>query len=296
MLKKIIHNSLNGKYGDHISHLFRGVRSIRHDFERNEKNIFKRFCVRTLSGYLPRLFLYSKKNTLIDQKLKKNGFSEVASLDTDLVNKLIKKFVDFASKEYSLEFENLNHVIKFLEKKDIQQSKKLHLTNTSDLIKLLFETSNLIKISEDYLNEKKEDLRFMVRIFALAKTQKEDKFRDSYNALEFHRDFDHFKFIKFFYYLTDCFEGNGHHEYILNSHKGMNFSLAPNKRFTLSQILQKLKTSELKKVMGKAGTGFAEDTFGFHRGTLVKKDFRLMMLILVKPSGCFTDETEFTLN
>ena len=217
-------------------------------------------------------------------------------MDADLVNKFIKEFVDFASKEYSFEFENLNHVIKFLEKKDIQQSKKLCLTYTSSLIKLLFETSNLIKISEDYLNEKKEDLRFIVRIFALAKTQKEDKLRDSYNALEFHRDFDHFKFIKFFYYLTDCSEGNGHHEYILNSHKGMNFSLGLNKRFAQSEIMQKLKNSELKKVVGKAGTGFAEDTFGFHRGTLVKKDFRLMILVLAKPSGCFTDETEFAIN
>lgn len=296
MFKKIINNSLNGKYGDHISHLFRGARSIKHDIERKEKNIFKRFIIRTLSGYLPRLFLYNKKNTLIGQKLKKNGFCEINSLNVDLVDKLIKEFVDFCSKQYSLKFENLNDVIKFMEKEDIQQSKKLHLTNSSGLIKLLFGTTDLIKISEDYLNEKKEKLRFMVRIFSLAKTQKDDTTRDSYNALEFHRDFDHFKFIKFFYYLTDCFEGCGHHEYILNSHTGMNFFLAPNKRFTMNQILQKLKNSELKKVVGKSGTGFAEDTFGFHRGTLVKNGFRLMILVLVKPSGCFTDDTEFAIN
>ena len=61
MFKKAIHNSLNGEYGDYIAHLFRGAKSIKHDIERNEKNIFKRFCVRTLSGYLPRFFLLKKK-------------------------------------------------------------------------------------------------------------------------------------------------------------------------------------------------------------------------------------------
>jgi hypothetical protein len=99
----------------------------------------------------------------------------------------------------------------------------------------------------------------------------------------FHFDMDRIKWLKFFFYLTDCGPENGPHHFVSGTHR---------RRGIPSQILQKfyarLTDDEVKahydrsrfiEFTGKRGTIFAEDTRGLHKGRHVELGDRLVFQI-----------------
>ena len=97
------------------------------------------------------------------------------------------------------------------------------------------------------------------------------------------------KFVKVFYYLTDVALGDGHHEYILDSHFQPSFDAYLNVK--APQILKHLSSKRVLRgkhqlsddvllpilarrlsVVGPRGSGFMEDTRGLHRGTPIISD------------------------
>lgn len=99
----------------------------------------------------------------------------------------------------------------------------------------------------------------------------------------FHHDVDDVKFLKFFFYLTDVDKGDGAHIFVKNS------VLNPPKikitdgwrlrRFSDIEIENFYGPSKILELIGPAGTGFAEDTFGIHKARTPERSSRLLCQI-----------------
>nr|WP_228056024.1 phytanoyl-CoA dioxygenase family protein [Microcoleus sp. LEGE 07076] len=102
-------------------------------------------------------------------------------------------------------------------------------------------------------------------------------------AQVFHYDLDDYRFIKFFFYLTDVDISSGPHAYIRGTHK--------NKKL-LHQVIgtrcadiddEKIKecygAENVVNVCGKAGFGFVENPLCFHKGSRPTEKPRLMLQI-----------------
>ena len=99
-----------------------------------------------------------------------------------------------------------------------------------------------------------------------------------YDAHQYHYDNDGPGFLKFFFYLTDMNPETGAHCFIRGSH--------PRRKPEQFRIGKRYGEAELHAYYGRdsevvfsapKGTIFAEDTAGFHRGSTMKRDYRLVM-------------------
>lgn len=93
----------------------------------------------------------------------------------------------------------------------------------------------------------------------------------------FHRDCDDWRFIKVFVYLTDVDEAAGPHVYVRGTHQehcGMR--LQP---YGDRDVAQRYGEAGISRVTGPAGTGFAVDTRGIHKGLMPTRKPRLLLQI-----------------
>ncbi len=291
---------------------FRRNFSVRKEKYKNSfSDLLLETFIKTFLTYLPRPFLYlnflDKKNNNFDvDGLRQNGFMKLHHLDKDLLDYFTKIFLRNSSKIYKSDFQNIEEANNYFKKNNIQRSEAIYLDLKDEKYSEFLKNCYISEIAEGYLKEKVNKLQITSFIFMLSKINYQNKKKvlglqfpkniktedekikysiDSENALHFHRDIDHHKFIKFFYYLTDCFEGNGQHMFITKSHKIVKMSTAPYKRYLEEELVSSYKNSEFLNITGKKGFGFAEDTFGFHRGTAIKSKYRLMMVTQIKPFG-----------
>lgn len=102
-------------------------------------------------------------------------------------------------------------------------------------------------------------------------------------AQVFHYDLDDYRFIKFFFYLTDVDLYSGPHVLIRGSHKnkklshqllGVRCASKPDE-----DIVDCYGAENLVTICGPAGLGFAEDATCFHKGTLPTQKERLLLQI-----------------
>jgi hypothetical protein len=95
----------------------------------------------------------------------------------------------------------------------------------------------------------------------------------------FHYDLNDWRSLKFFFYLTDVDPESGAHVYVRGSHRKRRFKhqLSPFVGQTTREILATYGKERLLCVSGPAGTGFAEDPFGFHMGTVTAGRPRLIL-------------------
>ena len=94
-----------------------------------------------------------------------------------------------------------------------------------------------------------------------------------------HFDLDDWRMLKFFFYLTPVSEGTGPHLYVLGSHRHhvMRHQLSLTVGRPAGEVLADYGADRLVKIYGEAGTGFVEDPFGFHAGSLAHDSPRLML-------------------
>jgi hypothetical protein len=96
----------------------------------------------------------------------------------------------------------------------------------------------------------------------------------------FHYDFDDYRFLKFFFYLTNVDASAGPHVCVRGSHRQKKFSyLILPKSETDEEIINYYGKESLVTICGEAGFGFAEDTFCFHKGTTPITQDRLMLQV-----------------
>lgn len=93
----------------------------------------------------------------------------------------------------------------------------------------------------------------------------------------FHRDCDDWRFIKVFVYLTDVDEAAGPHVYVTGTHQDRcGMRLMP---YSDAEIAARYGQDEISSVTGPAGTAFAVDTRGIHKGLVPSLKPRLLMQI-----------------
>ncbi len=94
----------------------------------------------------------------------------------------------------------------------------------------------------------------------------------------YHRDQEHWRFIKFFVYLTDVDMDSGAHRFLLGSHRSMGrLRLAS---YSNEEVEEGFGQGKVRTVIGKKGTNFAEDTWGIHRGIMPVTRARLMVDVM----------------
>lgn len=97
---------------------------------------------------------------------------------------------------------------------------------------------------------------------------------------KYHRDYDDYKFLAVFVYLTDVTMTNGVHCYINHTHDTDVLTSVAGIRFEdpLSVCDTSLKPYE-QVLLGKAGTSFMSDTYGIHKSMPLTAGDRLVMWI-----------------
>lgn len=98
-------------------------------------------------------------------------------------------------------------------------------------------------------------------------------------SFKFHFDLDDWRMLKFFFYLSDVDADAGPHVYVKGSHnrRRVKHQLTLLVGHPAEEVLDYYGAENAVTLTGKAGTGFVEDPFGFHMGTLAKQTPRLMM-------------------
>jgi hypothetical protein len=99
----------------------------------------------------------------------------------------------------------------------------------------------------------------------------------------FHDDLDDFRFIKFFFYLTDVDELAGPHIAVRGSHTSKRpeswLEILRIRRYTDDEITRRYGDANIVTITGVAGTGFAEDTSCIHKGLPPVRSARLLLQI-----------------
>ena len=102
-------------------------------------------------------------------------------------------------------------------------------------------------------------------------------------AQVFHYDLDDYRFIKFFFYLTDVDMSSGPHAYIRGTHKDKKLlhQLIGTRCADIDdeKIVESYGAQNVVNLCGKAGFGFVENPLCFHRGTLPTEKPRLILQI-----------------
>jgi hypothetical protein len=95
----------------------------------------------------------------------------------------------------------------------------------------------------------------------------------------YHFDLDDWRMLKFFFYLTDVDTGTGPHVYVRDSHKRrmLRHQLTLFVGHPAEEVVGYYGKDRPITILGPAGTGFVEDPFGFHMGTVAERGPRLMM-------------------
>ncbi|MET4691086.1 hypothetical protein [Sinorhizobium fredii] len=108
-------------------------------------------------------------------------------------------------------------------------------------------------------------------------------------SLKFHFDLDDWRMLKFFFYLSDVDADAGPHVYVRGSHnrRRLRHQMTLLVGHPANEVLGFYGVENAITLTGNAGSGFVEDPFGFHMGTLAKQKPRLMMEVgfgVSKPS------------
>lgn len=106
-----------------------------------------------------------------------------------------------------------------------------------------------------------------------------DTFQKIKNAQEFHYDIDGYRALCFFFYLTDVTPGSGAHICIRGSHrqKKLRHLLSLFKARNDKDIEETYAAEHHVVLSGSTGSGFAEDTFCFHKGLHPESADRLLL-------------------
>lgn len=153
------------------------------------------------------------------------------------------------------------------------QYQESDLINSKEIQNLILD-KNLLEIAQEYL-----DSAPIIDYFACYWSFKGSE--DSQAAQCWHFDLDRPRWIKIFFYLTDCKFENGPHVYIKKSHINIPFKIRKQGyvRISKSTIKNTYPKKNIIYFTANKGDMLIEDTSGLHKGLALKKGKRLMLMI-----------------
>lgn len=143
-------------------------------------------------------------------------------------------------------------------------------------IKKIENDPKLWKIAANYLETTPLFLESRLRwTFAV----KEKISRPMQGVFNFHYDLEDYRFIKFMFYLSDVTTASGPHICVRGSHKKkkLQYQLSLVRRRKDQEIINYYGQENIETIYGKAGFGFVEDFYCFHKATLPPSQARLIL-------------------
>ena len=201
------------------------------------------------------------KNTLIH--LKESGIYDKIYLKQDIINIILKKI-----KSYKFQTNRTKDKIYLEEKNKFRDIYLLRLFNPHKFIIEIDEISlnqNLVNTVRNFLGCEPIIMSSQIWWTYPFYNESGELSNPPGNEYGFHYDVDDFKFLKLFFYLNDVDETCGPHVYVKNNGK-KNIKEYINRRVDDNYVLQNYK-DRIKTILGKAGSGFIEDTSFYHKGT-----------------------------
>jgi hypothetical protein len=196
---------------------------------------------------------------------------------------LVREILDFASS--SICYAN-SHVEKGFSYKDRMEVLKenpafllcsfYNLSILLPVVKIIEEDPQILEIAARYL-ESKPILQSTKMWWSFAVESSE---QDRHNAAQmYHTDLDDYRFLKFFFYLTDVDENSGPHAIVRGTHKYKKFTHLIMRRFSDSEIIDEYGAGNIRTICGAAGYGFIEDARCLHKGSPPHTKDRLLFQV-----------------
>lgn len=218
-------------------------------------------------------------NKVVEQ-LKEDGLFLGINLPSDILNEVL----EFSTQvEY---YANSNPELKFiLSDKDNSELKyqqsfatanHIHSSILCPAIKKLENDSKLREIAIKYLETNPVLLDSQIRWTFPGSVPLSEAVRGFFN---FHYDLEDYRFIKFMFYLTDVSVSEGNHVFVKGSHrrKQLKDQFSLTRDSTDIDIINYYGHNNVENIYGKAGCGFVEDFYCFHKLTLPRSRSRLIL-------------------
>jgi hypothetical protein len=151
------------------------------------------------------------------------------------------------------------------------QFKNTELINNTQIQDLAFDQS-LLRIANSFLKTK--PILDLISMWWSVPFTKEAEDRA---AQKYHFDMDRFKFMKFFFYLTDVTTETGPHCYVKGSSKNIPKEVLIDKRIEDSEIKSCYPSEDIIELTAPKGSIIAVDTRGFHKGKSLISGKRLLL-------------------
>jgi hypothetical protein len=151
------------------------------------------------------------------------------------------------------------------------QFKNTQLINNPLIQDLAFDQS-LLRIANSFLNTK--PILDIISMWWSVPFSKESEDRA---AQKYHFDMDRFKFMKFFFYLTDVTSETGPHCYVKGSSKNIPSPVLADRRIEDTEIQANYPAEDIIELTAPKGSIIAVDTRGFHKGKSLTHGKRLLL-------------------
>ena len=241
----------------------------------------------------------SKNNldiTNINGYLKKNGYYLKKDYLTDKQLLEIKNYILGLKGKYSSDEFSSNKYSAVLDLKNPKAVRFMYYPNdliNCSAIQDLVTNREIINIAQNYLNASPK-LDYVESWWSFP-----SKKADSSAAQKWHFDMDRPKWLKVFFFLTDCSKENGPHCYISSSHKngGIPFKLRLKgySRIEDKMVEDNFDKKNLVTFITEKKSILFEDTRGLHKGQKVDNGNRLILQFQYSDSlfGCKSNYITF---
>ena len=234
-------------------------------------------------------FIGRRSDSPIVARIDQDGFCELPAIDRKAVDGLLGRALEQASAAGGARIATIEDYADTLRRAGVRRQTALVSDGRPGCpLASIARSPEFAGLAARYLDLPQSGLIVEATVDTLVPSDRAPRPGSYDDALEFHRDIDAYRFLKVFVYLTDCREGEGHHEVYLRSHRCFPRELIPIRRYHASEIEKAIPEAVLKKITGPAGFAFGENTLAFHRGTHPVRNHR-MILNLIYTQSCFQD-------
>lgn len=164
--------------------------------------------------------------------------------------------------------------------KPLYMADYFNVTEFCPVIKKLIHDPKLTDVIDTYIGTQSTYTGCSLTWIFPVKTTPYDTHR--MESCNFHFDIDDYTSLRIFFYLTDVTPETGPHVCVAGSHRKKSLNHVFNflsRKQTDTKIVDYYSAEKVIQICGKAGFGFFEDTFCFHKGTVPKTHPRLMLML-----------------
>jgi hypothetical protein len=216
-----------------------------------------------------KFFAQQSINDIVNQLKLKGGVNGPA-LPSSVVSDVHEYALNnqcFADRDvrYPFKFKEYDAICRSMDKK-VLVGQYFNVQSSVPVVDQLSSDPLLLAIATEYLQAPPKLVGVNLWWTFPVEASAEDK---SKHAHVFHYDLDDFKFIKFFFYITDVTENDGPHVYVEGSNRDIKYknTWIKSKRFSDQEVINAYGEDAIKTVTGPAGSCLIEDTITLHKGT-----------------------------